>query len=177
MRKIALLSSLIFLFVIVMGYIVVHISYKNQEIELSESIHSKIKDNKTHYTKMWEILTQKAGVSKEYSKQFKEIYPELIKGRYSNGNGQLMQWIQEHNPTFDSSLYKDVMNSIEAQRESFQVTQEQLIDLSRQHNVLLKRFPSNWFLSHVDPIEIPIITNEASDKAFESGKEEKMILY
>lgn len=126
---------------------------------------------------MWEILTQKAGVSSEYAKQFKEIYPELISGRYSNGQGQLMQWIQEHNPEFDSSLYLDVMRSIESQRESFHTTQRQLIDLSRQHNVLLARVPSKWFLSSVDPIDIPVVINDQAMEAFKNEREQKMELY
>jgi hypothetical protein len=83
----------------------------------------------------------------------------------------MMQWIQEHNPQFDTSLYKQVMTSIEAQRESFHTTQVELIDLSRQHNTLLKKFPGNWFLSDVPPIKIPVIVNDATDKAFKSGKE------
>ncbi len=154
-----------------------YFSYQNQEVELREAISAKIEDNKSHYTKMWEILTGKAGVSKEYAKQFKEIYPKLIEGRYSKGGGQMMMWIQEHNPTFDTGLYKDVSMAIESQRESFHTTQRQLIDLSRQHNILLKRVPSKWFLSGVESIDIPVIINDAAEKAFETGKETKMELF
>lgn len=156
---------------------VMYFNYQNQEVELSEAIHSKIKDNKSHYTKMWEIITQKAGVSQEYAKQFESIYPKLIAGRYSNGQGQIMQWITEHNPNLDTSLYKDVQRAIEGQRESFHTTQRQLIDLSRQHNILLKRVPSKWFLSSVEPIKIPVVINDESEKAFNTGREVKMTLY
>lgn len=158
-------------------YVSMSISTHNKEKSLRESINSKIKDNKNSYSAMWEILTEQAGVSEQYAEDFKEIYPKMIEGRYSHGGGQMMQWITEHNPNFDTSLYKQVMTSIEAQRETFKTSQTQLIDLSRQHNVLLKTFPNRFFLSDVQPIEIPVITNKETEKAFETGIEKHMELF
>lgn len=156
---------------------IMYFSYNNKEVRLREAITAKIEVNKSSYTKMWEVLNQKAGVTKEYAKNFKEIYPDLIAGRYSNGQGQLMNWIQEHNPNFDTNLYKDLMMSIEAQRESFHSNQVALQDLSRQHNSLLKTIPSKWFLSSVEPIDVPNVINDEAEKAFETGKEVKMNLF
>ncbi len=153
------------------------ISATNREASLRNAIEAKIKDNKSNYTKMFEILVEQAGVSAQYADDFKEIYPSLVEGRYKHGAGQMMQWIQEKNPTFDTSLYKQVMTSIEAQRESFHSTQQQLTDLSRQHNNLLAMFPTKWFLSDILKIEIPIVINDSADKAFSSGKEESMNLF
>ena len=154
-----------------------YFTYQNQEVRLAESITAKIEDNKSHYTKMWEVLTNQAGVSKQYAKDFKEIYPALVSGRYSNGQGQMMQWIQEHNPNFDTSLYNKLMVSIEGQRESFHNTQRQLIDLNRQHETLLKTVPSKWFLGNKSSIDIPVVINDASEKAFETEKETPMNLF
>jgi hypothetical protein len=156
---------------------IMYFSTTNEEIRLRNTITAKIEDNQSHYTKMWEILTQQAGVSEQYAKEFKEIYPELIAGRYNNGNGKLMQWVQEHNPEFDSSLYKQLMVSIEAQRESFHTTQTQLVDYSRQHNNLLQTFPSRLFLGGVNPIDIPVVINEQADEAFKTEREPKMNLF
>lgn len=158
-------------------YISMNFSIKNQESRLRNSIESKIKDNKNVYTAMWEILKEQAGVSEQYAEDFKAIYPKLIEGRYQHGGGQMMQWIQEHNPTFDTSLYKQIMTSIESQRETFKTSQTQLIDLSRQHNNLLTTFPSSFFLSGVEPIEIPVVINNEAEKAFSTGKEQSMELF
>ena len=157
--------------------VIMNFSYKNSEIRLREQITSKIEVNKSSYTKMWEIITTQANVADKYSKDFKEIYPQLISGRYSNGGGQLMQWIQEHNPNFDTSLYKKLMRSVEAQRESFHTNQVQLQDLSREHNTLLKVFPSSLFLSDIKPIDVPNVINVETQKAFETGIEQKMELF
>ena len=157
--------------------VIMNFSYKNSEIRLREQITSKIEVNKSSYTKMWEIITTQANVADKYSEDFKEIYPQLISGRYSNGGGQLMQWIQEHNPNFDTSLYKKLMRSVEAQRESFHTNQVQLQDLSREHNTLLKVFPSSLFLSDIKPIDVPNVINVETQKAFETGIEQKMELF
>lgn len=157
--------------------VVMNFSYQNTEVEIREQINAKINVNKASYSKMWEIISQKAEVSEKYSQDFKEIYPGLISGRYSNGQGQLMNWIQEHNPNFDTSLYKDLMVSIEGQRESFFTNQEQLQDLSRQHNVLLNRVPSKWFLGDVEKIEVPNVINVESQRAFDTGLEQDMQLF
>jgi hypothetical protein len=47
------------------------------------------------------------------------MYVPLIEGRYTHGGGQMMQWLKEHNPQFDFSLFKDLMTSIEALRDEF----------------------------------------------------------
>jgi len=177
MKKTILIVTVATLLFSVLIGLAMGISYNNQEVELSKAIDAKLDDRDANFTKMWEVITQKAGVSSEYAQQFKEIYPELIAGRYNNGNGQLMQWIVEHNPQFDSSLYKDVMASIESQRESFYVNQQQLIDLKRQHDVLLKKIPSKWFLGSASPKEFNIIKNNEATQARETGLEPKMELY
>ena len=65
----------------------------------------------------------------EYKEAFREIYPQLIEGRYSQGDGSLMKWIQESNPNFDTSLYKDLMNSIEVERTYFAAEQKKMLDI------------------------------------------------
>ena len=55
---------------------------------------------------MRKVLKQKAQVTDEYKSAFESIYPKLIEGRYSKGDGSLMKWIKESNPNFDVSLYQ-----------------------------------------------------------------------
>lgn len=158
-------------------YLSMSVSASNKEAKLRNAIEGKVKVNKSAYTKMFEILVNEAGVSRQYAKDFKAIYTPMIEGRYKHGGGQMMQWITEHNPNFDTKLYEKLMISIEAQRESFHTNQTELIDLSREHNDLLTMFPTKWFLSDKKPIEIPVVINNASEKAFSTGKEESMNLF
>ena len=88
----------IFAFILVLGITIfgMYLSYNNQEVRLrnlAEAQRGKVESN---FDAMWKIISQQAQVTSEYKDAFKEIYPELIAGRYSNGNGQFMQWIKEN---------------------------------------------------------------------------------
>jgi hypothetical protein len=155
-----------------------NISVDNQEITLREKANAQTSVCKAYYDKMWKILKQKAGVTDQYKDAFAEIYPKLIEGRYSQGDGSLMKWIQESNPNFDNSLYKDLMNSIEIEREGFFNEQKKLIDIKNEHSLLLKRVPSKWFIdSGITELEIIIITSTKTEKVFETGKDDDIELF
>jgi len=177
MKKTIIIGLIGILAVVGVVWGVMGITYGNEEIRLRETMTAKIEVNQSSYSKMWEILTTQAGVSTQYAKDFKEIYPELIEGRYSNGQGRMMSWIQEHNPNFDISLYNKLMRSIEAQRESFHTNQTQLADLSRQHRTLLREFPSRIFLTNIEDIDVPIVINDETVEAFKNEREVEMELF
>jgi len=155
------------------------ISIDNQEIELRTTIEAQQKKCETYFDKMWKILQEKAGVTDQYKDAFKEIYPKLMAGRYSGqSDGSLMKWVQESNPTFDVSLYKDLMNSIEAQREGYNNEQNTLIDMKAQHDIFLKKSPSKWFIDNgIKPIDIKIITSSKTDAVYATGKEDDVDLF
>ncbi len=87
-------------------------SYNNKEVALRDESEAQSGTFETIRDRMFQVVREKANVSSEYRKAFDEIYPKIIAGRYKSG-GELMKWIQEANPEFDASLYKDVQNAIE----------------------------------------------------------------
>jgi len=124
------------------------------------------------FSNMWEILQTKAGVATEYKEAFKEIYVPLIEGRYNDDN-LLMKWITESNPTFDPSLYKDLMVAIEAQRNGFFLEQSKLIDIDREHKTMKAVFPASLVIGNREPIGgengIVILKNLATTDAYKTG--------
>lgn len=124
------------------------------------------------FSNMWEVLQMKAGVANEYKESFKEIYIPLIEGRY-NDNNLLMKWITESNPTFDPSLYKDLMVAIEAQRNGFFLEQSKLIDIDREHKTMKAVFPASLIIGSREPIGGPegitILKNVATTDAYKTG--------
>jgi hypothetical protein len=89
----------------------------------------------------------------------------------------MMKWIQEANPEFDASLYKDVMNSIEGQREGFFVEQKKLRDMSVLHEVMLKTFPKKLVIGKREPINVIILKNVATKAAYETGTDSSPDLF
>lgn len=165
----------------VMSIIVIfsmNISIENTEIDLRETTVAQNKRCEAYFDKMWKILKQKAGVTDQYKEAFKDIYPKLIEGRYSQGDGSLMKWVQESNPTFDASMYKDLMKSIEIERTGFFNEQSTLIDMQREHKVYLQKAPNRWFLDdNLKPVEIKVITSSKTDEVYRTGKEDDIDLF
>jgi hypothetical protein len=89
----------------------------------------------------------------------------------------MMKWIQEANPNFDTSLYKDLMQSIELNREEFRKTQERMLDIIREHIVLLTSVPSKWFVSNKERIEYTVISSTRSKVVMETGLDDDVSLF
>lgn len=153
-------------------------SANNREISLRTQIEAQEKVCQTFYDKLWKILQQKAQVADQYKTAFKEIYPALIEGRYGNEQGgTLMKWIQESNPSFDVSLYKDLMASIESERTGFFMEQKKMIDLDREHRVLRQTFPNSLFIGTRPDVKFIIVTSGKTQETYRTGQENDVDLF
>lgn len=152
-----------------------YVNYNNQDVSLRNRAKAEEDLRRGVHDKMWKILKDKAGVTDQYAEKFGQIYKDLIEGRYSNGGGEFAKFITESNPNFDNGLYKDLMVSIEAQRTEFFNSQKKLRDIKTQHDDLLGRMPSSWFVSNKTPIEVVIITSTSTEKVFESGRDDESL--
>ena len=174
-----MIATLISIFIIVMAtmYISLYFSYNNQEVELRQQAEAQRVKVESNFDTMWKILSQQAQVSNEYKDAFKEIYPDLIAGRYSTGDGSLMKWIQESNPEFDASLYKTLTQSIEVQRIQFDKTQQRMADIIREHETLCNTLPASWFIKNKTPIEYTVISSSKTKMTMETGMDDDIDLF
>lgn len=154
-----------------------YMSYNNQEVALRNEAEAQRGKIEGVHDKMWKVIQQKAQVTNEYAKSFDEIYTHIIEGRYSQGDGSLMKWIKEANPQFDSSLYKDLMQSIEVCRTEFQHAQERMLDVIREHKTLCEKMPGTWFVSNKTPIEYEVISSTRSKQVMETGLDDDVDLF
>lgn len=161
------------------GLVGMFISYSNQEVDLSTQFSAQQKANAVIYDKVWKVLQQKAGVADQAADKFKEIYANIMDARYDGKDQVLMNWIQEQNPTFDMSLYKDLSMSIESNRAEFANVQQKLIDIKREHDRLRLRIPSSIFLSikGVKELQMQLVTSSRTEKAFETGVDDDVSLF
>ena len=172
--------SLILIVVVALGGIVLasmYFSYNNREISLRKECDAQKGKVEGVYDKMWKVVQQKAQVSNEYKESFHEIYADIIGGRYSGESDPLFKVIHEANPQFDASLYKDLMQSIEILRTEFQHSQERMIDLIREHEVLISTYPSKWFVTNKTPIDYTIISSTKAKRTMETGLDDDVSLF
>lgn len=177
MNKKAVYAGLaLVLLVLIGGYFIMSISYSNTEIRLRNQISAQQDANAVIYDKVWKVIAQKAQVTEKAKDAFKEMYVPLMEGRYASG-GSFMKWIKEHNPQFDFSLFKDLMNSIEALRGEFANVQIRLRDLKREHDNLIGTWPGSWLLSDRQPVKIQLVTSGQTKKIFDTGEENEINVF
>ena len=177
MKKIIGICIAVILTIGVFSVVGMYFSYNNTDAKLRAQAEAQLGKIEGVHDKMWKVLQQKAQVSNEYKDAFSEIYPALIEGRYSQGDGSLMKWITEANPTFDTSLYKDLMLSIELLRTEFEKAQSRMLDIVREHNVLLTTMPSKWFVSNTERIEYTVISSTRSKTVMATGLDDDISLF
>lgn len=166
-----IVGMLVILMVVAVG-VIWYFTISNTEISLRNQIKAQQESCKVVFDNTWKIISQKAQVADKYKDAFKDIYPALMEGRYGNEKGgSLLKFVTESNPQFESSIYKDLSASIEAQRSIFTRDQNKLIDLKREHDNLRMTFPSAIVVGSRPEVEIELITSSKTKETFATGEE------
>lgn len=156
------------------------ISFHNNEVTQKNGIVAKQTDNKNQMDTMWKIIGQVAEVSTAQKDALIEIFNGYASARGSGG-GTLMKWVQEVVPNAEptSKTYITLMNTITAQREDFKRRQTELLDLNREHDNLITRFPGVVFATILGRkhIDVVIVTSTRTEDAFKMGKDDAVQLF
>jgi hypothetical protein len=147
------------------------IGINNRETELRVAAKRKTEVNRTVHDTMKQIIFGQAGVATAYVDKFDQVYTKLVASRFQDTQ-LMMKFVQEANPSMDTSLYRQVSNSIAEQRAIFQENQRQLISIAEEHERLIKTFPGNVLLAGREPIEVQIVTSADTEKAFATGRDD-----
>lgn len=157
---------------------IIGLTANNKEIKIRSKITAQKEVVEAFYDKLWKVISQKAQIAEQYKTAFKDIYPQLIEGRYGNEKGgTLMKWITESNPTFDVSLYKEISSSIETERAGFFMEQKKLVDLNNEHRIIRNTFPNSIFIGNRPDIVITIISSSKTKAIMESGQENDIDIF
>jgi len=158
--------------------IVSYFSYSNTEIRLRNKAAAQQKKCEIVYDETWKVISQKAQVADNYKQAFQEIFPVLMEGRYGNEKGgALMKFVNEANPNFDISLYKDLSNAIEAKRAVFTREQGELIAVKQLHDDIRTTAPSSWIVGGRPELDIKLVTSSRTDTAFATGKDDDVNVF
>ena len=151
--------------VCILGYF---ISVNNTEIRLHNLVKAQQEVCEANFDKMWKVIKQITHVSDTYLEAFKEIYPQLISGRYQ---GKDIKFLAEHNPPLDTAVLQQLANAIEINREEFFSEQRLLVARHNEHKTFIESFPACILLPNAQEIKITVIKSEHTASIYATGKE------
>ncbi len=148
------------------------ISTSNQEVQLRTTIETKQRDNYSELDNTLKKISQSAQVTTAQKEALKEIIIGNSEARNTKG-GSLFTSVKEAVPNIDTSTFNNLMNIITSSRDGWTMRQRELLDLSREHSSLMRRFPSGVILTMLGrkEIEVKIVTSDRTEDAFKTGKD------
>jgi hypothetical protein len=155
--------------------------FRGDCVRAEAGIKAQYEQNKNNYDNMWKKFKEMAQVPEMYAADMKKVYDSAIQGRYGEGGSKaVFQFIQEHNPQLDPSVYVKLQSAIEAGRNSFMADQQQLIDKKREYEVILNGnralFLNWWGYPKIDLDKYGIVTSDVTEDAFGTKRSEEIDL-
>lgn len=151
----------------------------NQAKTLNNQYSAKISANKADFDNVTKVISQTAQVSKAQLDKLREIYNSYAEARTGkDASKAIMNWVQESVPNVDTTTMNNLQNIIVSSRNGWTERQKELVDISREYNLMLEKFPSNVILGFlgfklIDPL---VITSSATEEAFETKKDDNIKL-
>lgn len=165
------LVSLFFVgIVVVFG---MYFSYNNTHVDFHNQYEAQNDVIETRLDNMWKIISDKFSMSQQYADDFKKV-AATNSSNFGQG-GEMWKWVQATYPQIDSSIYKEVMSSIESERKGLENAQKRIIDICREHNNLIMKVPSSWFISDRTPLEWVVISSKESKNIMITREDERSI--
>lgn len=152
-------------------------SHRNTAVSLEERIDAQYTVNKSNYDNMWKRFKEMTQVTELQAKQVKDVYEDLISGRYNDAD-LLFKMVKEDNPKLDTSVYTQLQREISAGRQQFDNNQKQITDIVREYNTYVRKHIVMAYLTKRIPMDINkfVVTSEKTEETFKNKKDDEVNL-
>lgn len=150
-----------------------YFNYNNQHVDYHTRYDAEEGVVEARLDNMWKIISDKFSMSQQYADDFKEV-AKINASNFGEG-GEMWKWVQATYPQLDASVYKDVMATIESERKGLENAQKKIIDIVREHNNLISKVPSSWFISDKTKMEWTVISSNETKNIMVTREDERTL--
>lgn len=150
-------------------YISMYFSYNGEEVRARNTAEAQIENVGNVLDNMWKNFQEIGGIANHERETAMKLFTEYAGARTAEGQGRMMAWVTEQNPTLEQTLFLDLQDRLTAGRQEFRNSQTYALDLVRAHkDIVLDPFKS-MFLKRLDPVEFALVLSDDSRAAAETG--------
>ena len=159
-------------------FLVMGISANNREAQLRNAFNAQLENNKTSLDRSWKTIDQQAQVTLTERDSFRKTYVEIMTASKGvAGEGKLAAFFQQAGIPISNELFRNLMTTIESQREAFFRDQQHLLKLKQEHDNLRTTFPSKLFVGAAPELQVQLVTSEKTEEIFSTGREDKIHVF
>jgi hypothetical protein len=172
------------------GYFLGYIGFRNSANQSEQDIVAQYEQTQNVYDNGWKAVVEVAQVPKLQEQNYKDLYDEVMKGRYgANGSQALFQFIKEQNPTLSDETYTKIQRTIETFHANFEAAQQDLIAKKQLYRILITATTASLMYNGIGgfphiKVGIPagaqddyaIVTSDKTQNDFKSKKAEPLKL-
>lgn len=154
------------------------ISAHNREVRLRDTLLAKQVDNQSEYDSLWKKIAQATEVTEEQRVALIEIFREHAAARGGGSDARIASWLHESVPNVDTTTFNNLQNIIAGSRDRFAMRQKELLDIKREHDIVLDSFPSGAILAMLgrEKMDVTIITSQRTQETFRTGMDDDVRL-
>lgn len=158
------------------------VGVNNSCVRQENAIKAQYDQDQNNYDNFIKTVKESVQIPEMYTDDLVKVAKAAIGTRYgAEGSKALFQFIQEHNPNVDSSVYTRIQQQIEAGHANFEANQKMLLDKKRVYENTLGQWPDSVIASmfgfpRIDLAKFGIVTSDETAKAFATGRAEPIKL-
>lgn len=146
------------------------VSAHNREVSLRALGEAQQTNIEQQLDAMLKKISQSAQVTTAQAEALRGVILDYARNR-GGSSGSLATSLKEAVPDLSPTTpaFTTLQNIIVGSRNTFATEQSRLIDIKREHDTLLQRFPSSIFVGGRKPLEIRIVSSTRAKSAVATG--------